>query len=68
MIVAKLQGVQSILKKAPEAYAIPATTDRSKPTQVQKLAERPVEAKLLPIFANEGSSKSRSLFSNNLST
>src|SRR5919108_1615544 len=66
--LAKLQGLQSILMKVPEEYAIPATIDTARPIPVQKLAERPVEAKLLPSFTNEGSSESRSLFSNNFST
>src|SRR5919108_2122325 len=61
--LAKLQGVQSILMKLSEEYAIPATIDIARPIAVQKLAERPVKAKLLPSFINQGSSESRNLFS-----
>jgi hypothetical protein len=68
MTLAKLQGVQSILMKVPEEYAIPATIDTARPAPVQKLAERPVDANLLPTFVNEGSMASRRLFSNNFST
>src|SRR5215212_6801423 len=45
-----------------------ASSDTAKPTPLQKSAERPVEAKIVPIFVKAGSSKSRSLFSNDSST
>jgi hypothetical protein len=68
MAAAKFQGAQSRSRKALELYTIAAVIETIRPSPVQKFAERPVEAKVAPIFVSAGSSKFLSLFSNEFST
>jgi hypothetical protein len=61
---------QSTLRKLgeDEAYAIPAAIDVASPMPVQKFADKPVEAKLVPSFVIVGWSESLSLLSNDFPT
>jgi hypothetical protein len=54
--------------KAGEAYTIPAAIDIAKPRPVQKFADKPVEAKLVPSLVIVGWSESLSLLSNDFPT
>jgi hypothetical protein len=65
-IAAENTGPPPALFKLLDEYTMPARTDKPRLNVVQKLADRPVDAKLFPTFVNEGSSESLSLLSNSL--
>lgn len=68
MTAARYGEYQRTSRKAGEAYATPAAMDIARPTPVQKFADMPVEAKLVPSLVIIGWSESLSLLSNDFST